>query len=84
MTNSERETNIYQNADDRSVWHIFTDDKVRIKEFRAKEYTIQKQVGNGFVFEVPARLITFRTAKRKARNGKVNSNTLSSKETSND
>lgn len=62
----ELETNIYQNAGERDMWYIFTDDPKRIREYKKKELEIHKQVGKGYIFLLPDSQMTVR--KKRAKN----------------
>jgi uncharacterized protein len=61
----EKETHINQSADDRKMWEIFTDDRIRIKEYKQKGLEIKKQVGKGCVFILPDSQLTVRKKSKK-------------------
>lgn len=60
LTKDEQETLIYQNAEDRTKWIIYSDDKVRVREFRAKNLKELGPKGVGVEFELNDSSMTIR------------------------
>ena len=60
----EKETNISQDASNRDTWIIFTDDSIRVKEYKSIGLELQKKIGRGHYFILPDSQITIRK-KRK-------------------
>ena len=61
----ENETHLNLLGSDRSVWIVFTDDSIMIRKFQRLGYRQVKCVGEGFTFEIPDKLITFRKNGKK-------------------
>lgn len=62
----EQETNISQSATNRKEWIIYTDDSVRIKEYKRKGLTIQKETETGCYFVLPDNQLTVRKPRKQA------------------
>ena len=60
LSKDEQETHIYQNAANRSEWIIYTDDPMRIREYRKKKFEEIKTVGVGVEFKLPDSQMTLR------------------------
>ena len=54
------ETHLNLDSDDRTIWHITTDDSVMIEKFRRLGATITKQRGATIWFTIPAKQVLLR------------------------
>lgn len=85
LSKDEQETHIYQNAANHSEWIIYTDDPMRIKEYRKKNFEEIKTVGVGVEFKLPDTQLTTRKktkiSTKEVKRRSTMSKTLSTKNT---
>lgn len=61
---SEKETHLSMTADDRSVWHIYSDDEVMQRKLEAAGAMVVLDDGLGKHYELPASRVTFRKPRK--------------------
>ena len=62
LTNAERETHFNQNADDRSVWEVATNDPVWVARMEKAGATLIRKRGETHFFTMPDSQFTVRKA----------------------
>jgi hypothetical protein len=66
LTPEESETHLNMTADNRGVWHVYSDDAVMQRRLEAVDATLINITpdGNGKFYELRAHQVTFRKGKR--------------------
>lgn len=60
LTNAERETCISMTADNRDMWHVFSDDPVMQRRFEAIGATLTRERGTSKWYTLPANQVSLR------------------------
>lgn len=66
LTNAERETHLNLVADDRNVWHVYSDDPVMQRRLASIGAVVEKEDGTGIHYTLRADQVLLRKGKRKA------------------